>query len=150
MERPPIFPIQGGPPTPETRNPKPSGIGPGRKSMSYGVAALGLAFLVMQTRGFSKEQKAELSKELGTLVNLAPLPVAAKKGGGAVAADPAPWEVSAPGARPVHLLLTMIKWIRTSRLSIKNSLSAPQRDPISFPPILISQVMRHRRTWLVC
>ena len=79
MERPPVFPIQGG-------------IGPGRKSMSYGVAALGFAFLVMQTRGFSKEQKAELSKELGTLVNLAPLPVAAKKGGGAVAADPAPWE----------------------------------------------------------
>ena len=29
------------------------------------------------------------------------------------------------GARPVHLLITMIKWIRTSRLSIKNSLSDP-------------------------
>jgi len=28
------------------------------------------------------------------------------------------------GARPVHLIITMIKWIRTSRLSIKNSLSA--------------------------
>ena len=27
------------------------------------------------------------------------------------------------GARPVHLLITMRKWIRTSRLSIKNSLS---------------------------
>ena len=27
------------------------------------------------------------------------------------------------GARPVHLINTMIKWIRTSRLSIKNSLS---------------------------
>ena len=26
------------------------------------------------------------------------------------------------GARPVHLIITMIKWIRTSRLSIKNSL----------------------------
>ena len=26
------------------------------------------------------------------------------------------------GARPVHLIFTMIKWIRTSRLSIKNSL----------------------------
>ena len=25
------------------------------------------------------------------------------------------------GARPVHLIITMIKWIRTSRLSIKNS-----------------------------
>ena len=28
------------------------------------------------------------------------------------------------GARPVHLIITMIKWIRTSRLSIKNSLSS--------------------------
>jgi len=27
------------------------------------------------------------------------------------------------GTRPVHLIITMIKWIRTSRLSIKNSLS---------------------------
>jgi len=27
------------------------------------------------------------------------------------------------GARLVHLVITMIKWIRTSRLSIKNSLS---------------------------
>ena len=28
------------------------------------------------------------------------------------------------GARPVHLIITMIKWFRTSRLSIKNSLSS--------------------------
>ena len=28
------------------------------------------------------------------------------------------------GARPVHLIITMIKWIRTGRLSIKNSLFA--------------------------
>ena len=27
------------------------------------------------------------------------------------------------GARPVHIIIKMIKWIRTSRLSIKNSLS---------------------------
>jgi len=27
------------------------------------------------------------------------------------------------GARPVHLIITMMKWIRTSRLSMKNSLS---------------------------
>ena len=32
------------------------------------------------------------------------------------------------GARPVHLIIKMIKWIRTSRLSIKNSLS-PARVP---------------------
>ena len=29
------------------------------------------------------------------------------------------------GARPVHLIITMIKWFRTSRLSIQNSLSLP-------------------------
>ena len=28
------------------------------------------------------------------------------------------------GARPVHLIITIIKWIQTSRLSIKNSLSS--------------------------
>ena len=36
------------------------------------------------------------------------------------------------GARPVHLIFTMIKWIRTSRLSIKKSLSSadvPTDDP---------------------
>ena len=27
------------------------------------------------------------------------------------------------GARPVHLIITMIKWIRTSRKSMQNSLS---------------------------
>ena len=32
------------------------------------------------------------------------------------------------GARPVHLIITMIKWIRTSRLSIKNSLALRERD----------------------
>jgi len=33
------------------------------------------------------------------------------------------------GARPVHLIITMIKWIRTSRLSIKNSLSLENEVP---------------------
>ena len=32
------------------------------------------------------------------------------------------------GARPVHQIITMIKWIRTIKLSIKNSLSQTQRD----------------------
>ena len=40
------------------------------------------------------------------------------------------------GARPVHLLIPMIKWIRTSRLSIMNSLSrtlaSSERFPASF------------------
>ena len=33
------------------------------------------------------------------------------------------WNSNSHGARPVHLIITMIKWIRTSRLSIKNALS---------------------------
>jgi hypothetical protein len=32
------------------------------------------------------------------------------------------------GARPVHLIITMMKWIRTSRLSIKNSLLRPLHE----------------------
>jgi len=32
------------------------------------------------------------------------------------------------GARPIHLIITVIQWIRTSRLSIKNSLYAQGRD----------------------
>ena len=35
------------------------------------------------------------------------------------------------GARPVHIIITMIKWIRTSRLSIKNSLSRERRGRAS-------------------
>ena len=34
------------------------------------------------------------------------------------------------GARPAHLIITMIKWIRTSRLSIQNSLSRQQGDSV--------------------
>ena len=39
------------------------------------------------------------------------------------------------GARPVHQIITMIKWIRTSRLSIQNSLSGL----CQFPSYLHSQ-----------
>jgi len=34
------------------------------------------------------------------------------------------------GARLVHLIITMIQWIRTSRLSIKNSLSCGRERPL--------------------
>jgi len=34
------------------------------------------------------------------------------------------------GARPVHLIITMIKWIRASRLSINNSLSREDGDVV--------------------
>jgi len=43
-------------------------------------------------------------------------------------------------ARPVHLIITMIKWIRTSRLSIKNPLSSKFR-PSFFHPSL--SILRH-------
>ena len=41
------------------------------------------------------------------------------------------------GARPVHLIITMIKWIRTSRLSKKNSLSLL---PCSHQPSGVDQI----------
>jgi len=41
------------------------------------------------------------------------------------------------GARPVHLIITMIKWTRTSRLSIKNSLSGPQLAGFRRAPVQI-------------
>jgi len=34
---------------------------------------------------------------------------------------PGKWNSNSHGARSVHLIITMIKWIRTSRLSKKNS-----------------------------
>jgi len=39
---------------------------------------------------------------------------------------PAKRNSTSHGARPDHLIITMTKWIRTSRLSIKNSLSGVQ------------------------
>ena len=39
---------------------------------------------------------------------------------------PGKWNSNSHGARPVHLIITMIKWIRTSRMSMKNSLSAQE------------------------
>ena len=40
---------------------------------------------------------------------------------------PAKGNSKSHGARSVHLIIAMIKWIRTSRLSIKNSLSENSR-----------------------
>ena len=37
------------------------------------------------------------------------------------------------GARPVHLIVTMIKWIRTSRLSMKNSRCHPTGPTTGVP-----------------
>ena len=42
-------------------------------------------------------------------------------------------------ARPVHLIITMIKWIRTSRLSIKNSLWTGGRNPEAYYWLLDNQ-----------
>jgi len=55
------------------------------------------------------------------------------------------------GAMPVHLIITMIKWIRTSRLSIKNSLSlrhsasvrCRRRSPAGVVVLLGSRFLSH-------
>ena len=43
------------------------------------------------------------------------------------------------GARPVHLIIPTIKWIRTSRLPIKNSLSLTWRGEAALPPGLVTR-----------
>jgi len=50
------------------------------------------------------------------------------------------------GARPVHLIITMTLWIRTSRLSIKNSLShrVVRGSPGAFRHVLRRNVKRFR------
>ena len=49
------------------------------------------------------------------------------------------------GARPVHLIITMIKWIRTSRLSIKNSLSIRRARSIFAKHVSLAPRLRKRR-----
>ena len=51
------------------------------------------------------------------------LSVIKKKSGGGELSSQAVWFRVSHGARPVHQIISMIKRIRTSRLSIKNSLS---------------------------
>ena len=58
---------------------------------------------------------------------------------------------NSPGARPVHLIITMIKSIRTSRLSKQNSLcprapnlsKPPRREPQQSPQILVEAKRGH-------
>ena len=42
------------------------------------------------------------------------------------------------GARPVHLITTMMKWIWTSRLSLRNSISLG--EPGLFPALKLTDV----------
>jgi len=58
------------------------------------------------------------------------------------------------GARPVHLIIKMIKWIRTSRLSIKNSLTlwGVQTCDTRLAPLcnLVSDLRTHGLGFRVC
>ena len=56
-----------------------------------------------------------MAQELGSLLRKKPGPLPAE--------DAALLLSKSHDARPVHLIITMIKWIRTSRLTIKNSVS---------------------------
>ena len=46
------------------------------------------------------------------------------------------------GARPVHQIIAMIQWIRTSRLPIKNSLSAARESHFSIQTRLVAPSMK--------
>jgi len=50
-------------------------------------------------------------------------------------------------AKPVYQIISMIKWIRTSRLSIQNSLYAPAPKPDLFIP-LSSEYGREREFFI--
>ena len=52
------------------------------------------------------------------------------------------------GARPIHLIITMIKWIRSSRLSIKNSLSL-QGLPLTGPHRCFSEPLETRKAGIL-
>ena len=51
------------------------------------------------------------------------------------------------GARPVHLVIATIKWIRTSRLSIKNSLSGCTLASGFVPELVTLPANTSRVTW---
>jgi len=55
---------------------------------------------------------------------------------------PGKGNLNSHGARPVHLIITMIKWIRTSRLSIKKQhpvkAQLPPWGDVQTPPASVS------------
>jgi len=54
------------------------------------------------------------------------------------------------GARPVHLIITMIKWIRTSRLSIKNSRFVTWGSPLGLEKGSPGKSCFRRTLYLCC
>ena len=48
------------------------------------------------------------------------------------------------GARPVHLIITMIKWIRTGRLSIQNSLWFLEKSEVDAEVEAVQVRVQHR------
>ena len=50
-------------------------------------------------------------------------------------------DLDSHGARPVHLIFTMTKWVWTSRLSMKNSLSSPEGQ-VRNPDLAVSSLYK--------
>ena len=72
-----------------------------------------------------------------------PNPKPARRAGGTKKVDvrlPGTGNSNSNGAKPVHLIVTTIKWIQTSRLSIKNFLQADGR--VCPPPTTLAGVYR--------
>ena len=104
-------------PAPYTPNPKPHTPQVEERAESLS----GVVLAMMLAEGSGDEPQAEENK-------------LKKSNGNEV--RPTPRTLNSHGARPVHLIITMIKSIRTSRLSIKNSLSNPQaEDEFAFPTL---------------
>ena len=78
-----------------------------KKMQNHWVAACGPkpeAFVLASTNGALESSSRRLQSSIDVRI-------------------PGRGQANSHGARPAHLIITMIKWIRTSRLSIKNSLS---------------------------
>ena len=87
-----------------------------------------LSLKLSHTRFYEPQIRAHL----GTTAHPGPIPPRLQNAGGAAGCKvdvrlPGEVNSNSHSARPVHLI-TMIKWIRTSRLSIKNSLSAREHQ----------------------
>ena len=68
-------------------------------------------------------------------------PLASERRGDTLQGNPSKRNSNSCGARPVHLIITMLQWIRTSGLSIKESLSLTPQPSQRYTAAEVAQFM---------
>ena len=114
-------------PQPSTLNPQPSTLNPQPSTLDPQPSTLNPQPSTLNPQPSTLRPKREpeiLGSHRMTRGNLAIWRAAPRK---VKSRLPGKGNSKSHGARPVHLSITMIKWIRTSRLSIENSLSGLPR-----------------------